>query len=204
MTSNAHGHQTRSPPSRPPEKARWSLRILTLSSPYQGALSPSLFFSVFFSSPISSFSLSADDAKEVLKEMLRISTNAGPVSAVKRIGGRRTVQAFSRRLAPSSPLASSSPQTLLAIRSLSHLASTLGRRTGNGNANGNVQEKRGFHATSPAAKRRETFKLADIGEGITECEVIKWCVKPLSPSSLLPPSLLPLSFLYTQLPSTYN
>ncbi|KAF8588522.1 CoA-dependent acyltransferase [Ramaria rubella] len=40
-----------------------------------------------------------------------------------------------------------------------------------------------FHTTTVIfAKRRvlQRFRLADIGEGITECEVIKWSVKPLS------------------------
>lgn len=32
-----------------------------------------------------------------------------------------------------------------------------------------------FHA-SPARSALKRFKLADIGEGITECEVIKWFV----------------------------
>ncbi|KIM81862.1 hypothetical protein PILCRDRAFT_71619 [Piloderma croceum F 1598] len=38
-----------------------------------------------------------------------------------------------------------------------------------------------FHTTVPAWASRKVvqkFKLADIGEGITECEVIKWSVKP--------------------------
>jgi hypothetical protein len=35
--------------------------------------------------------------------------------------------------------------------------------------------RRGFHSSWPSyAKRLEKFKLADIGEGITECEIIKW------------------------------
>ncbi|KIM71486.1 hypothetical protein PILCRDRAFT_753243 [Piloderma croceum F 1598] len=36
-----------------------------------------------------------------------------------------------------------------------------------------------FHTTVPAWASRKVvqkFKLADIGEGITECEVIKWSV----------------------------
>ncbi|KAF8427162.1 hypothetical protein L210DRAFT_2694633 [Boletus edulis BED1] len=37
------------------------------------------------------------------------------------------------------------------------------------------------HALLAARKVLHTFKLADIGEGITECEVIKWSVKPQSP-----------------------
>ncbi|EIW65159.1 CoA-dependent acyltransferase [Trametes versicolor FP-101664 SS1] len=36
-----------------------------------------------------------------------------------------------------------------------------------------------FHC-SPARAALKRFKLADIGEGITECEVIKWSVKPSS------------------------
>ena len=41
-----------------------------------------------------------------------------------------------------------------------------------------IHHIRGFR-TSPAWFGRrviQPFKLADIGEGITECEVIKWCV----------------------------
>ncbi|RDB27303.1 Lipoamide acyltransferase component of branched-chain alpha-keto acid dehydrogenase complex, mitochondrial [Hypsizygus marmoreus] len=39
-----------------------------------------------------------------------------------------------------------------------------------------------FHTTHPwrASKVIQKFKLADIGEGITECEVIKWSVQPLA------------------------
>ncbi|KAF9445098.1 CoA-dependent acyltransferase [Macrolepiota fuliginosa MF-IS2] len=38
---------------------------------------------------------------------------------------------------------------------------------------------RGLHSSLPSyAKKLEKFKLADIGEGITECEIIKWSVKP--------------------------
>ena len=34
-----------------------------------------------------------------------------------------------------------------------------------------------FHSSSIALRKvLRTFKLADIGEGITECEVIRWCV----------------------------
>lgn len=37
---------------------------------------------------------------------------------------------------------------------------------------------RGFHSSLPSyAKKLERFKLADIGEGITECEIIKWYVR---------------------------
>lgn len=36
------------------------------------------------------------------------------------------------------------------------------------------QRRRGFHASLVSKGKLETFKLADIGEGITECEVIKW------------------------------
>ncbi|KXN82168.1 Lipoamide acyltransferase [Leucoagaricus sp. SymC.cos] len=40
---------------------------------------------------------------------------------------------------------------------------------------------RNFHSSLPIfAKKLEKFKLADIGEGITECEIIKWTVKPSS------------------------
>ncbi|CAL1696881.1 unnamed protein product [Somion occarium] len=36
-----------------------------------------------------------------------------------------------------------------------------------------------FHTSYPSwAKVHKTFKLADIGEGITECEVIRWSVNP--------------------------
>lgn len=37
---------------------------------------------------------------------------------------------------------------------------------------------RHFHCSSAWAVKKvlQPFKLADIGEGITECEVIKWCV----------------------------
>ena len=37
---------------------------------------------------------------------------------------------------------------------------------------------RHLHRSSAWAARKtlQPFKLADIGEGITECEVIKWCV----------------------------
>ncbi|KAH9927410.1 CoA-dependent acyltransferase [Epithele typhae] len=43
-----------------------------------------------------------------------------------------------------------------------------------------------FHCAAPhyALKR---FKLADIGEGITECEVIKWSVKPFTPVNTFDP-----------------
>lgn len=50
-----------------------------------------------------------------------------------------------------------------------------------------TKNARFFHYT-PAVwgKVVHTFKLADIGEGITECEVIKWCVGPtLSASRLI-------------------
>ncbi|EAU93468.1 hypothetical protein CC1G_12062 [Coprinopsis cinerea okayama7 len=42
---------------------------------------------------------------------------------------------------------------------------------------------RGFHSTPRALKKTtvHTFNLADIGEGITECEIIKWSVTPGSP-----------------------
>jgi 2-oxoisovalerate dehydrogenase E2 component (dihydrolipoyl transacylase) len=39
-----------------------------------------------------------------------------------------------------------------------------------------------FHSAPLALASRkvlQTFKLADIGEGITECEVIKWYGQPL-------------------------
>lgn len=36
---------------------------------------------------------------------------------------------------------------------------------------------RGFHSSLPSyAKTLHKFNLADIGEGITECEIIKWYV----------------------------
>lgn len=39
-----------------------------------------------------------------------------------------------------------------------------------------------FHSTSGVwGKVVHTFKLADIGEGITECEVIKWSVASSRP-----------------------
>ncbi|KAJ2751039.1 hypothetical protein GGI19_004739 [Coemansia pectinata] len=38
-------------------------------------------------------------------------------------------------------------------------------------------ELRGFHATTTTSKI-VAYKLADIGEGITECEIIQWFVKP--------------------------
>ncbi|KAJ2107450.1 hypothetical protein GGI16_001523 [Coemansia sp. S142-1] len=38
-------------------------------------------------------------------------------------------------------------------------------------------ELRGFHATT-ATSKIVAYKLADIGEGITECEIIQWFVKP--------------------------
>ncbi|EJD04583.1 CoA-dependent acyltransferase [Fomitiporia mediterranea MF3/22] len=46
-----------------------------------------------------------------------------------------------------------------------------------------------FHRTSVWATRKiiQPFKLADIGEGITECEVIKWNVKPSSNVQLFDP-----------------
>ncbi|KAF8168548.1 CoA-dependent acyltransferase [Crassisporium funariophilum] len=40
-----------------------------------------------------------------------------------------------------------------------------------------------FHTTATSWASRKVihkFKLADIGEGITECEVVKWSIKPLS------------------------
>jgi hypothetical protein len=38
-----------------------------------------------------------------------------------------------------------------------------------------------IHASaSLCAKSLQRFKLADIGEGITECEVIRWCVSPMN------------------------
>ncbi|KAJ2928585.1 hypothetical protein H1R20_g8522, partial [Candolleomyces eurysporus] len=49
------------------------------------------------------------------------------------------------------------------------------------------QQKRGFHASHAAKGKLETFKLADIGEGITECEVIKWSIKPGSPIQAFDP-----------------
>ncbi|XP_006457510.1 hypothetical protein AGABI2DRAFT_196179, partial [Agaricus bisporus var. bisporus H97] len=39
--------------------------------------------------------------------------------------------------------------------------------------------RRTFHSSLPIlAKKLERFRLADIGEGITECEIIKWSVAP--------------------------
>ncbi|KAI0656725.1 CoA-dependent acyltransferase [Cubamyces menziesii] len=43
-----------------------------------------------------------------------------------------------------------------------------------------------FHA-SPAHFALKRFKLADIGEGITECEVVKWNVKPSTPVNTFDP-----------------
>ncbi|OSD05722.1 CoA-dependent acyltransferase [Trametes coccinea BRFM310] len=43
-----------------------------------------------------------------------------------------------------------------------------------------------FHS-SPAYAALKRFKLADIGEGITECEVVKWNVKPSTPVSTFDP-----------------
>ncbi|KAI0825297.1 hypothetical protein BC628DRAFT_1410344 [Trametes gibbosa] len=43
-----------------------------------------------------------------------------------------------------------------------------------------------FHSCPPHAALKR-FKLADIGEGITECEVIKWSVKPASPVNSFDP-----------------
>jgi len=44
-----------------------------------------------------------------------------------------------------------------------------------------ILASRPFHASSSrSAKVQKTFKLADIGEGITECEVIKWRVYPMN------------------------
>ncbi|KAI0324346.1 CoA-dependent acyltransferase [Cubamyces sp. BRFM 1775] len=43
-----------------------------------------------------------------------------------------------------------------------------------------------FHA-SPAHYALKRFKLADIGEGITECEVVKWNVKPSTPVNTFDP-----------------
>jgi len=43
-----------------------------------------------------------------------------------------------------------------------------------------------FHTTSfycASRKVLQNFRLADIGEGITECEIIKWYVSRSGPSS---------------------
>ncbi|KAJ3495545.1 hypothetical protein NMY22_g19925 [Coprinellus aureogranulatus] len=121
--------------------------------------------------------------------MLRIGTAAGPTSsatAVRRVGGRRTIQGFAlRRLSPSP----SSPSPSLpshALRSLSTTVTATATRSPaytaaaiHGGVVGRQEPgRRAFHATPRAEKRRETFKLADIGEGITECEVIKWSLTP--------------------------
>lgn len=44
----------------------------------------------------------------------------------------------------------------------------------------NAQLHRSFHATSrtPASTQVKPYLLADVGEGITECELVKWHVKP--------------------------
>nr|KAJ3422615.1 hypothetical protein HK105_007296 [Polyrhizophydium stewartii] len=39
-------------------------------------------------------------------------------------------------------------------------------------------QRRAFQTTAPAAGKVVPFLLADIGEGITECELIQWFVKP--------------------------
>ncbi|KAF6758837.1 2-oxoacid dehydrogenases acyltransferase-domain-containing protein [Ephemerocybe angulata] len=102
--------------------------------------------------------------------MLRSTTNivgSSTASAARRVGGRRnlstarrtttnllacTMTAGSRR---SPPRASSSLPSLSTV------------------------EGRSFHTSRVwQSKKRETFKLADIGEGITECEVIKWSIQP--------------------------
>ncbi|KAL5518395.1 hypothetical protein ACEPAH_77 [Sanghuangporus vaninii] len=48
---------------------------------------------------------------------------------------------------------------------------------------------RHFHRSSVWAARKvvQPFKLADIGEGITECEVIRWSVKPSSEVQMFDP-----------------
>ncbi|KAJ3542651.1 hypothetical protein NMY22_g3427 [Coprinellus aureogranulatus] len=121
------------------------------------------------------------------------ATTAGPSSsatAVRRVGGCRTVQSFAlRRLSPSSSSSSSSPLSTLSpgtprattcaplrVSASAYTAAVHGAAVGIGGR----QEagRRAFHATTRAEKRRETFKLADIGEGITECEVIKWSLTP--------------------------
>lgn len=44
-----------------------------------------------------------------------------------------------------------------------------------------IRHPRSFHSSAFwYAKKLETFNLADIGEGITECEVIRWTVEPNS------------------------
>lgn len=44
----------------------------------------------------------------------------------------------------------------------------------------NTQPHRSFHANSrtPASTQVKPYLLADVGEGITECELVKWHVKP--------------------------
>ncbi|KAL1747349.1 2-oxoacid dehydrogenases acyltransferase-domain-containing protein [Schizophyllum fasciatum] len=44
-----------------------------------------------------------------------------------------------------------------------------------------------IHSSAALWKSLQRFKLADIGEGITECEVIKWNVKPKSPIASFDP-----------------
>jgi len=48
--------------------------------------------------------------------------------------------------------------------------------------------RRCFHSSSSLfAKSLQKFKLADIGEGITECEIIRWTAKPSSTISAFDP-----------------
>ncbi|TFK18902.1 CoA-dependent acyltransferase [Coprinopsis marcescibilis] len=54
-----------------------------------------------------------------------------------------------------------------------------------------MRSRRALHTTPVVASGRKTtikkFNLADIGEGITECEVIKWSVSPGSPIQAFDP-----------------
>ena len=49
------------------------------------------------------------------------------------------------------------------------------RLIGRSNSVYNLYAYRSFHSSwADYAKKLHKFKLADIGEGITECEIIKW------------------------------
>lgn len=41
-----------------------------------------------------------------------------------------------------------------------------------------VESRRGFQTTAARHSKTIPYKLADIGEGITECEIVQWFVKP--------------------------